>query len=173
LACGSGHRLKARLTTIRDAAQSVLDKQNDLDVANGLLNQAKDTELPEIRLDTNNLKSTRGFTDGDARTLEVASGSDPFDPDTYKPGLSAESLPGRISIMGKKLGADSLNLYVRRKGELVWRLLAAKRARFPFEDNTPPVTPGQPEEREYRAIGVVGDDEVGQPSDIVSAIFRP
>lgn len=86
--------LKGRLTTIRDAAQEVLDKQNDLDVATGLLSQAKDTELAEIRRDANNLKSTRGFTDGDARTLDLTTGSGAFDPDTYKPGLAAESTCG-------------------------------------------------------------------------------
>ncbi len=165
--------LKARLTNIKNAAQEVIDKQNDLDVATGLLEQAKDTELSEIRRDTNNLKSTRGFTSGDANTLDVASGSDDFDPDEYKPPLSAKSLPGRIEITGKKVGADSLNLYWRIKGQANWNLLAAKRARFPYYDTNPPAIPGQPEEREYRAIGVLGDDEIGQPSDIVSAIFRP
>gem|GEM_PF-801752 len=163
--------MKARLTTLRDAAQEVLDKQNDLDVATGQLTEKKDQELPEIRMDTNNLKSTRGFTDGDARTLEVATHSGSFDPDTYKPHLTAASMPGRVEITGKKTGADALNLYVRRKGEADFRLLAAKRSRFPFDDTAPPVTAGQPEEREYRAIGVLGDDEIGQPSDIVSAIY--
>lgn len=165
--------LKARLTTLRDAAQEVLDKQNDLDVATGQLAEKKSQELPEIRMDTNNLKSTRGFTEGDARTLEVATHSGSFDPDTYKPHLTAASMPGRVEITGRKTGADALNLYVRRKGEAGFRLLAAKRSRFPFDDTAPPVTAGQPEEREYRAIGVLGDDEIGQPSDIVSAIFRP
>ncbi|MCX6855034.1 MAG: hypothetical protein NTV80_09030, partial [Verrucomicrobia bacterium] len=42
--------LKARLTKIKVAAQSVLDLQNDLEIANGLLDQLKAVELPEIRL---------------------------------------------------------------------------------------------------------------------------
>lgn len=165
--------LKARLTAIRDAAQEVLDKQNDLDTAAGLLAAKKDTELPEIRRDTNNLKSTRGFTEGDARTLEVATNSGSFDPDTYKPPLTAVSKPGRVELTVKKNGADAINLYSRIKGQSAFKLLAAKRSRFPFDDATPPATADQPEEREYRAIGVLGDDEIGQPSDIVSAIFRP
>lgn len=170
---GSVTALKTRLTAIRDAAKNVLDLQNDLDTANGLLEQAKGTHVPEIRLDTNNLKSTRGFTDGDARTLGVSSGSDVFDPDAYKPVLTAESVSGRVTLTAKKLGVDGLNLYSRKKGETTWKLIAGKRSRFPFDDTSPPATPGQPEEREYRAVGVIGDDEIGQPSDIVSAIFRP
>ena len=165
--------LKARLTAIRDAAQTVLDKQNDLDTATGQLDMIKDTELPEIRRDTNNLKSTRGFTDGDARTLNVLTASGEFDTDHYKPHLTAVSMAGRVEITGKKTGADALNIYCRLKGQAAFKLIAAKRSRFPFDDSAPPTTPGQPEEREYQAIGVLGDDEIGHPSDIVSAIFRP
>ena len=166
--------LKARLTTLKNAAQTVLDRQNDLESASGLLDQVKKVEVPEIRTDTNNLKSTRGFNEGDGRTLQVlTSTGGEFDPDTYKPPLAATSKPGRVEIIAKKNGADSINIYSRIKGQAAFKLIAAKRVRFPFEDSTQPANPGQPEEREYQAIGVLGDDEIGQPSDIVSAIFRP
>jgi hypothetical protein len=165
--------LKARLTALKEAAQAVLDKQNDLDSATGQLEQVKDAEVTEIRRDTNNLKTTRGFNDGDGRTLQVLTASGEFDPDGCKPPLTAVSKPGRVELTAKKNGADSINLYSRIKGQAAFKLLAAKRSRFPFDDTTPPVTAGQPEEREYQAIGVLGDDEIGQPSDIVSAIFRP
>lgn len=165
--------LKARLTTLKNAAQAVLDKQKDLESATGQLEQVKEIEVPEIRRDTNNLKSTRGFVDGDGRTLNVLTSGGEFDPDGYKPPLTAVSKPGRVELTAKKNGADAINLYSRIKGQAAFKLLAAKRSRFPFDDTTPPATPGQPEEREYQAIGVLGDDEIGQPSDIVSAIFRP
>jgi hypothetical protein len=54
-----------------------------------------------------------------------------------------------------------------------FKLLAAKRVGFPFLDDTPPATAGAAEIREYQAIGVSGDDEFGQPSDIVSATYNP
>ena len=79
----------------------------------------------------------------------------------------------RPHLPSRNPGADSLNIYVRRKGESPFRLLAGKRVRFPMDDDTPPATAGQPEEREYQAIAVIGDEEVGVPSDIVSAVFRP
>ena len=41
-----------------------------------------------------------------------------------------------------------------------------------MDDDTPPTVAGQPEEREYRAIPMIGDLEVGQPSDITGAVFR-
>jgi hypothetical protein len=93
-----------------------------------------------------------------------------INPNALKPPLDVSSKQGRSIIMAKKLGAHSLNIYWRYKGETTWRLLAAKRVRFPLEDQTP--TPdGKPAVREYRAIAVIGDDEVGEPSDIVEATF--
>jgi hypothetical protein len=74
--------------------------------------------------------------------------------------------------MARKLAADSLNLYVRVKGQSNFRILAGKRVRFPMDDDTPSAD-GKPEEREYQAIAVIGDKEVGQPSDIVSVAWRP
>lgn len=164
--------LKTRLTALKEAAQAVLDKQNDLEAATGQFDQLKLIEVPEIRTDTKNLKSTRGFHEGDGRTLQVLTSTGEFDPDTCKPPLAASSKPNRVELIAKKNGADSINLYSRIKGQAAFKLLAAKRVRFPFEDTTPPVTAGQPEEREYQAIAVLGDDEIGLPSDIVSAIFR-
>ena len=95
------------------------------------------------------------------------------DPGTIKPSLDVESKLGRNEIMAKKRGARSLNVYVRLKGEASFRLLSARRVRFPINDDTPPAIPGKPEEREYQAIALIGDEEVGQPSDIASAVFRP
>lgn len=119
------------------------------------------------------MKKSRGWNDGKGDVLEVNTPVGSVDPATLKPGLEVESKRGRNEVMAKKLGADSLNIYYRRKGETVWRLLAAKRVRFPRDDDTPLATPGQPEERAYRAIAVIGDDEMGQPSDIVPATFTP
>ncbi|MCX6979243.1 MAG: hypothetical protein NTV08_00595 [Verrucomicrobia bacterium] len=163
----------ARVTKVRDAAQAVLDAQSVLDAKTGALAQIRSDELPEVRQDIGNMKKSRGWDDGKGDVLEVNTPSAQVDPAALQPALSVESKHGHSEIMAKKLGADSLNLYVRRKGEAAFRLLAGKRVRFPMDDDTPPATPGQPEEREYQAIAVIGDEEVGVPSDIVSAVFRP
>lgn len=164
--------LCARVTKLQETAQAVVDADAAHDVAMGQLDSVRDAELSEIRLDVANLKKTRGFTDGDARTLEVLAAAATFDQASCQPKLLPEEKRGRVRLMAKKLGADSLNLYVRRKGEATFRLLAAKRVRFPFDDDTPSITAGQPEEREYQAVGVIGDDEIGKPSDIVGAVWR-
>jgi hypothetical protein len=164
--------LTAQLTAIRAAAEAVLDAQNVLKNKMGLLNQAKVTNLPGIRQSTANLKSTPGFNDGDGKTLEVAASASTLDPATYKPDIKVTSHPGFNEITGKKRGVQALNFYMRIKGNSTWTLLAAKRTSFPFPDDTAPATAGKPEEREYMAMGVVNDEEIGQPSDIVSAVFR-
>ena len=41
----------------------------------------------------------------------------------------------------------------------------------PFIDLTPPQIPGKPEKREYRVLGYVGYQQVGQPSATVTAVF--
>lgn len=43
--------------------------------------------------------------------------------------------------------------------------------RFPFFDTTAPRTPCKPEKREYRARGMISDQQVGQPSAIVTAVW--
>ncbi|MEP6821842.1 MAG: hypothetical protein ABI946_05770 [Chthoniobacterales bacterium] len=164
--------LIAMLTALRDAAQAVVDAQNVLKTNKGLLGQARTDNLPSIRQNTANLKSTAGFTDGDAKTLEVATSSAVLNPDTYKPVLNAHAHPGYNEVMGKKRGVQAINIYMRLKATATWKLIAAGRTTFPFNDDTPPVTPGQPEEREYMGMGIMNDKEIGQPSDIVSAVFR-
>ena len=162
----------ARVTKIRDAAQAVLDAQTVLDAKIGALGTVRADELPEIRQDIGNMKKSRGWDDGKGNVLEVNTPAASTDPGTLQPKLDAASKQGRVELMGKKLGADSLNVYVRVKGTAAFRLHTAKRVRFPMDDDTASAT-GQPEEREYQAIAVIGDDEVGVPSDIVSAVWKP
>jgi hypothetical protein len=162
-----------RVKQIQDAAQAVLDAQAVFDTKNGLLRDVLNDQLPEIRQDIGNLKKSRGWSDGKGDALEVNTPPAHTDPNTLKPPLTVESKHGHNEIMARKLGADSLNIYVRLKGTGPFRLLASKRVRFPMDDDTPPAVAGQPEEREYQAIAVIGDEEVGVPSDIVSAVFRP
>ena len=163
----------ARVKKIQDAAQLVLDTQITLDTVGGALDTVLSVELSEIRKDVGNLKKSRGWNAGKGDALEVSTPPGQIDPAALKPTLNVEGKRGRNEVMAKKYGADSLNIYVRLKGEGPFRLLAAKRVRFPMDDDAPPAQPGKPEEREYQAVAVIADNEVGQPSDIVSAVFKP
>ena len=64
-----------------------------------------------------------------------------------------------------------MNIYLRVAGAAAWTLIGIRRQKFPFDDQTPLKTPGVAESREYQARAVVGDAEVGVPSDIVGVTF--
>ena len=162
----------ARVKKIQDSSKAILDALAALDAAQGAHQDVLDTELPEVRIDIANLKKSRGWNDGKGDVLGFNTSSASFDAAGYKPLLAVEEKRARNELMVKKKGADSVNLYWRRKGETAWKLLVSKRVRFPVDDDTPSTT-GVAEEREYQAIGVIGDDEIGQPSDIASAVWRP
>ena len=155
------------------AAQTVLDAQKALDDALGALGKARTDHLPAVRAESASIKTSPGYDEGIGDVLEIVAGGGSFDPATYKPIGTAESLPGLNRLSTKKRGVDSVNISMRRKGDAAFKLIFARRVRFPVDDDTPPAVPGQSEVREYQFRGVIGDDEVGQPSDIVAATFTP
>ena len=163
--------LKGQLLPMRDAAQAVLDAQQALDDAMGALSKSKKDHLPTVRSESSNIKTSPGYDDGVGDVLGITSGGGSFDANTYKPVGTAESLPGHVRLSTKKLGVDSVNIYMRLKGQGTLKLIVAKRVSFPFDDDTPPAVPGQAEQREYQFRGVIGDNEIGLPSDIVSVTF--
>ena len=164
--------LTAQLTSLTTATQAVLDAQHALDTAVGQLNSLKGHALVMIRAETRSLKATNGFTEGDAKALGVYTTPETFDPNTYQPTLEATSRHNYVELMAKKLGADSLNLYWRPAGTATWTMLSPKRARFPFHDDTPPPAGQTMQAREYMAMGVIADEEIGNPSNIASAVFQ-
>jgi hypothetical protein len=52
-----------------------------------------------------------------------------------------------------------------------WKLIAIRKRRFPYYDETPLTHVGTPEVREYMAIGVIADEEIGQPSETKEVVF--
>jgi hypothetical protein len=163
----------ALVTQVQSAADAAVQAQQKLDAAMGTLKTVRATELPGIRAAISGLKTTPGYDDGLGALLGIIGASTTVDSTSYQPQIHATSVAHGIQISGKKLGASSLNLYSRVRGQSSFKLLATKRVGFPFLDDTPPATAGASEIREYQAIGVSGDDEFGQPSDIVSAAYNP
>ena len=152
--------------------QAVLDAQHALDFAVGQAQQEAAEQTKDLRRRIQNWKTSEGYDEGIGADLEIIADSDNFDPENYRPTLtSAEAFPGYVRIKGKKLGADSINVYARRKGEAEFQLIASRKSRFPFDDDRPLSNPGVPEVREYQLRGVVDDVEIGQPSSIVSVAF--
>jgi hypothetical protein len=119
----------------------------------------------------NRYKAATGWDDGMANAWQVKTHETVYDMDTQKPTITVHPRPGTNEIRGKKPGFTSVDIQMRIAGTSAWTTIGSKIGHFPFMDTTPPQTAGQPEKREYQAIGYVGDKQAGQPSDIVTGIF--
>jgi hypothetical protein len=75
-----------------------------------------------------------------------------------------------VAVHFKKRGATGVNIYGRRKGEAEFRLLAY-RTRSPFKDPTPVAHEGVPEVREYKLVGVLNDEPIGQFTNVATVVF--
>ena len=115
------------------------------------------------------LRST--FTDATAAALNVkTSSTNAATESEYKAQMTAAVYPGKVTIKFIKKGVEGVNVYTRLKGTSNFIKLAYD-SHSPYEDNRPLATAGVPENREYMVMGVLNDEEIGQPSDIVAVVF--
>lgn len=127
--------------------------------------------LTYIREQVKRWKTEPGYTEAIGQELQIIGTSTELDPHTYKPKLAAEIKPGYILLTFVKAGVDAVNIYYRVKGNADWKFLA-RDTQSPYMDASPLASPAVPETREYMAIGVVGDEEFGLASDIVTAVYE-
>ncbi len=144
----------AALGKIQTAANDALAAQAALDTASGTLHQTLLDLLPDVRRTIKSIKSSKTYNEGIGADLQIVATSSTFDPENYKPAITAEAFPGHIRIKGKKVGADGFNVYMRLKGQTDFKLIASNRTRFPFDDDAALAQTGTPETREYRVMGV-------------------
>jgi hypothetical protein len=130
-----------------------------------------DAHLPTIRQGVKRAKTSAGYTPGLGQKLGWARTDNNVDPTSSQPIITLSALPGKVRIDGRKPGFEAVNLYLRRKGEADWTLVSIRKRKFPLYDDTPLAQPNVPEVREYRAVGVVSDEETGQPSVAVEIVF--
>ncbi|MEQ1861461.1 MAG: hypothetical protein ABMA13_16180 [Chthoniobacteraceae bacterium] len=149
----------------------IVEKLDQLEQLTADLQALLLVHTPPIRAGIKRAKTSPGCTPGIIVDMEWKGESHEFDPDTARPTIDVEAQRGRVKIDGKKPGFDSANIYYRRKGDVQWKLIESKRKRFPYYDEQPLAVAGQPEVREYMAIGVIGDEEVGQMSEIKEVVY--
>lgn len=124
--------------------------------------------LKELRAIIRRWKTMPAYAQaGTEAVLAIKGKEPPFDAGNYQPVIKVSLKGGLVRLDFAKLGVDALLFYVRLRGETEWRHLAVD-ADPPCIDATPLAQPNVPEVREYRAIGMIGDEAVGQYSDIVS-----
>lgn len=136
---------------------------------------AKDTQaatsLAGLRGEIKQWKANPACTDATSAALKIVGTTGDFDPNTWKAEITkAEIVAGHVQLKWRKGPTDGVNIYVRLKGQTAWKFLT-RDTNSPYDDHTPPTVPGTPEVREYQAYSVLGDQQIGQPSDIVAVTF--
>ena len=148
------------LAVAKDALKSKLaDKTSRYQTAVGFL-----------RTNIARQKQSPSYTATIGEDMGVVGTGTSLDTATYKAQISGELFGGFIRIKFKKMGADGVNIYHRKKGDAQWQFLA-RDTKSPYDDHIVLANPAQPEHWEYRAYGVLDDAEIGQASDIVEMVF--
>ncbi len=150
--------------------QTLVDADTALSKASGNAQEVFTAMVPALRASVAEMKTNPAFNDGMGAAMQIFVPVSSQSPENIKPAIIATAERGCVRITGTKNYAETVNIYMRRNGG-AWVLIAPKRKRFPFDDQTPLLNAAIPEIREYMARGVNGDDEIGQDSDIVTATF--
>ena len=111
-----------------------------------------------------------GYTDVIGEDLGIISNTPSVDFANFKAVITVEIHGGFIQTKFKKMDADGVNIYRRRKGAVDW-LFLARATQIPFEQTFVLDVPSQPEIWQYRSYGVLLDNEVGYPSDIIEVVY--
>ena len=128
------------------------------------------TGKSSVRTVVQRMKKSENFTPAISKDLNISGSSNPFNPDTYKTKLTTTVLPGKVNVKFIKKGAEGVNMYSRINGSDIWVKLDFA-SRSPYADKRPLVMPGTAELRQYMAIGVIKDEEIGLMSDISEVVF--
>ena len=162
--------LQDRCQRVVDAIQAVAPAQSALAAAVTAKETAKTTELPALRGELNLIKANPAITSALLADLQIIGTPTAFNPDSFQPALTGDLVSGHVRLKFTKGGSDGVNLYTRLRGQSAWTFLA-RDTNSPYDDHRPLTAPGVPETREYQAYGVLKDDQIGQPSTIVSVTF--
>ena len=129
------------------------------------------TALGAIRPLVASGKDSPLYTDAVGQLLQVIGAEVAFNPQTYKADLRDVTPVGNGTLrvkFAKALGElDAARLFTRHAGQTAWTV-AATMMRSPFLHHMTLTTPGVPEAIEVRIRGLVGNEEIGEYSDIAA-----
>jgi hypothetical protein len=156
---------------------AIIEAIKNINTVKGLLHAAKenrDTVIASrgshLRAKISQHKTSLQYTTAIGENLKIVQHIPVVDFSTYKANLRAELFAGHIRIRFFKRGVDGINLYYRKKESGDW-ILVSRITVSPFDHLFPLETSHQVEHIEYRAYGVVKDQEVGIASDIVEILY--
>lgn len=111
-------------------------------------------------------KASPNYTEGKGQEMGIEGEDSQIDWSQAEPTLRVKADASGVTIGYNKGESDGINLYERRGNATEFTLLR-RITRASGKDMRDNLTPA-PEKREYYAIYLLGDDEVGQRSGIVS-----
>ncbi|MFA6545989.1 MAG: hypothetical protein WCS99_16335, partial [Limisphaerales bacterium] len=117
------------------------------------------------------IKEHPAYTPALGQQLGIIGPEDTTDLSASKPTLTVDDQQNGLIIIGfNKSISEGVNIYSRRGSETAFTFLA--RDTFsPYVDNRAPLS-GTTEHREYQAVYVVNDDEVGLRSDTAAGVLK-
>jgi hypothetical protein len=157
--------LKAIIAGIIANINNVSEKLADYQTAVQAKDTAKKQGLDVLRTAIAAFKTNAAYTDtlGEAFGIigTTTAGAE-------KPSISVSKVPQGIAIKFVKSDFEGVHIYRRKKGEAEFQFIRHV-SHSPFVDAS--VTKTGVAVYEYRAIGVIGDEETGFPSDTVEIAF--
>jgi hypothetical protein len=110
------------------------------------------------------------YTTAIGEDLGIIGDETTFDPDTFKMEIKGVKWTNQgVKVSFVKGDVEGANVYSRTNGVGSFVKLAFDGA-SPYVDTRPLSVPGTPETREYMLKPVLGDEEIGLPSDVVSVV---
>src|SRR6266481_3260533 len=93
--------------------------------------------------------------------LGIVGADDGIDLNGRQPDISGnDRTGGQVEIGFNKLTSDGMNIYSKRDGDVDFVYLA-RDTQTPYVDTRPLKVAGKPEIREYKAMFVLNDEEIG------------
>lgn len=162
---------KAVATNMLAAMDATDSAKSALDAARAAERAAETTYEAYIRNAVRGYKTKPNYASSGAEgKLRLRGPSSGFDPATFKPKLMPKVIGIQVKIDFTKGECDSVEIFSRLRGQTGWTRLGIDSA-TPYYDTRPLANPSVPETREYMAIGIIDDIQVGVQSDIVSVLF--
>ena len=156
----------AKIAHVNDAAALAKQATADKEASHGYLESL-------VRAEVRRIKARSSYNDGQGAQLGIVGSRNSRDLSTTRPELSGtDHTNGVVSISFSKYNSDGVNIYSKRDNDADWVLL--NRANIsPFMDIRPLLQIGNPELRDYCAIYVLKDKEIGHYSDEVVVNCTP
>ena len=161
----------AAVTAILNPVTAIVALMEELEEKTAAFPDILDAQLPLIRAAIKRAKTSPGSTADIETSLGWVAPTVNNDPENSRPNITVEAQRGRVKIGGNKPGFEAVNIYRRIKGEVQWKLVAVRKRKFPYYDESALAVANTPEVREYMAIGVVNDEEIGQMSEIKEVVY--